>query len=890
MDRQEILLAHTYEEVPDRNESSRLTALFNSGRYTELEALARTITRKYPKHGVAWKLLGASLFIAGSNEDALVPLRKATELLPNDLDSHNIIASVLHGLGRFAEAELSFRRVLQIDPDFAEAHNNLGVLRNGLGKFTDAEASLRHALQLKPDFAEAYNNLGNVLKELGRKTEAVDCYRLAIQINPDFSDAYDNLGTALMGLGRSVEAEACYRRAIEITPDSSDVYNNLGVLLKSLGRLAEAEACYLKAVDIEPGFAEAHNNRGIVLKELGRVGEAEASYRRALCLKPDFSDAYNNLGIALKDLGLLEEAEGSYRRALELKPGVVEVSTNLAALLNGQGKFSMAFNVIWPVLQVKETTEAKRIFVDCVKRNNLASASDDIRAAIARALIEPWGRPGDLALVGTHLVMNTPDVCECAERANKAWPLRLSEQDLYGENTLAGLAEEPLLCGLLRSTPICTITMERFLTVARCAMLESVSSRLTASDGEYPKVSGFYCALAQQCFVNEYVFFHTEDEIRKAHTLRETLIASLETTSQVPVDLLIVVASYFPLCSLPGATRLFEAETEWPETVLAVLDQQISEPAEEMLLRTSISRLTDIDNETSLLVRNQYEENPYPRWIKAEPPGKPMAVAEYLRRRFPLASFQRNGNSDSINILIAGCGTGQHPIGTAQKFEGAQVLAIDLSISSLCYAKRKTRELGLTTIFYAQADVLKLGSLGGNFDAIESCGVLHHLADPFAGWRILLSLLRPGGFMNLGFYSELARRNLVKARDIISRRGYGTTADEIRRCRQELVDSFSGEEFQQTLGSIDFFSISTCRDLLFHVQEKCMNLAVIDTFLCENNLTFLGFEMDDNTLNAYKRRFPDDQAAANLSQWHVFESENPDTFCSMYQFWIQKAE
>ena len=878
---------HNHQEAPYSNDLNRLLTLFDLGRHTELETLAGTITRNYPNHGVAWKLLGKSLFIMGRNEDALVPMRKAADLLPNDSDLHNILASIFYGLGCFAESEVCFRRVLQIEPNLAEAHNNLGAVQNGLGKFTDAEASFRHAVQIKPDFAAAYNNLGNAINSLGRTTEAADCYRMAIEIKPDYFDAYDNLGTTLMGLGCIAEAEACCRQAIEIRPDYSDAYNNLGVILKNLGRLDEAETCYQKAVEIEPGFAEAHNNLGITLKELGRIGEAEASYRRAFVIKPGFSDAYNNLGIVLKDLGRLEEAEASYRRALAIKPGVAEVSTNLATLLNGQGKFSMALDVIWPVLQINETVDAKRVFVDCVKHDNLTFVGDDFRAAIARALIEPWGRPSDLAVVSANLVMNTPIIRECVERASIAWPLRLSEQDLYGENILAELADDPLLCGLLISTPVCDIKMERFLTMARCGMLESIF-RMTASDVQPSAVLGFYSALAQQCFINEYVFSHTEDEIQKANKLREMLIAALETNTEIPMHLPVAVAAYFPLCSLRGATRLFEAE--WPETVLAVLDQQVREPGEELLLRASIAKLTDIDDETSLLVQNQYEENPYPRWIKAEPPGKPMAVSEYLRRRFPLASFQRKGNSDGTNILIAGCGTGQHPIGTAQKFEGAQVLAIDLSVSSLCYAKRKTRELGLTTIFYAQADLLKLGSLGCNFDVIESCGVLHHLADPFSGWRVLLSLLRPGGFMNLGFYSELARRNIVKARDAIAKQGYGATADEIRRCRQELVDLFSGEELRKTFSSIDFFSISTCRDLLFHVQEHRMTLTVIDTFLLENNLTFLGFEMDDNTLNAYKLRFPDDQAATNLSQWQVFENENPDSFCSMYQFWIQKAE
>ena len=85
------------------------------------------------------------------------------------------------------------------------------------------------------------------------------------------------------------------------------------------------------------------------------------------------------------------------------------------------------------------------------------------------------------------------------------------------------------------------------------------------------------------------------------------------------------------------------------------------------------------------------------------------------------------------------------------------MLAIDLSRASLAYATAKTRALGLETIAYAQADIMRLGAIEQRFDLIESVGVLHHLADPYAGWRVLLSLLRPGGFMRIGLYSEIAR-------------------------------------------------------------------------------------------------------------------------------------
>lgn len=68
-----------------------------------------------------------------------------------------------------------------------------------------------------------------------------------------------------------------------------------------------------------------------------------------------------------------------------------------------------------------------------------------------------------------------------------------------------------------------------------------------------------------------------------------------------------------------------------------------------------------------------------------------------------------------------------------------------------------------------------------------------------------------------------------------------------------------------------------------------MTLTGIEAFLRDNDLTFLGFEIKDEFLRAYKRRFPDDRAATNLGQWQAFENENPETFFGMYQFWIQKA-
>ena len=70
----------------------------------------------------------------------------------------------------------------------------------------------------------------------------------------------------------------------------------------------------------------------------------------------------------------------------------------------------------------------------------------------------------------------------------------------------------------------------------------------------------------------------------------------------------------------------------------------------------------------------------------------------------------------------------------AFQFHHREILAIDLSLASLSYAKRKTEELGIESVKYMQADILDLHKLDRQFDLIECAGVLHHMENPVAGW------------------------------------------------------------------------------------------------------------------------------------------------------------
>jgi len=536
------------------------------------------------------------------------------------------------------------------------------------------------------------------------------------------------------------------------------------------------------------------------------------------------------------------DATRLYKRLLVLMPDHAEAHNNLGRLLHAQGKL------------------------------NEASAHFAQALALMPHLFDQFH-----GICGT-LVGVLPPIGQALRRTVAAWPKRATINQLLGSAGLAAIATDPLLLCVLQSTPVRDVALERLLTSLRLSLLEA------ATDGKTDEVAlGFCCALAKQCFINEYVFATTPAEEAQVERLKAALgDASATGPTILPISLT-AIAMYQPLHALPDAHVLLDRS--WPLVVDDVLTQQLREPWQERLLRSSIPQLTPIEDDVSQRVRQQYEENPYPRWVNVAGGVEPIAIDQYLRGMFPAAAFAPLAKTEALDVLVAGCGTGWHTIGVAQRHRDAQVLAVDLSLSSLCFAKRMTPAPLSERITYVQGDILKLGAIGRSFDVVDASGVLHHMADPIEGWRILLTLLRPGGFMHLGFYSEFGRRDVVAARAFIAERGYAPTPADIRRCRQDLLET----PLRSVARFSDFFSTSECRDLLFHVQERRMTIPAIKAFIAEHRLKFIGFEFDQATLQKYRALFADaGWSMSDLDRWHAVETKYPDTFSGMYQLWLQK--
>ena len=195
------------------------------------------------------------------------------------------------------------------------------------------------------------------------------------------------------------------------------------------------------------------------------------------------------------------------------------------------------------------------------------------------------------AVVATLLNVN-PSIRAGVECVARAWPADLSAGDVLGPGGLAPIASDPLLRCMLESATVRDLALERYLTSLRRIILDmAVRPAASVSD---ESMLAFCCGLGRQCFINEYVFATGAEEMWNAGWLKDALVAALAAGQAIAPLMLAVVAAYFPLAAVPGSELLLKRG--WPRLLRGLLEQQVTEPEQELRLRDQIPRLTRIES------------------------------------------------------------------------------------------------------------------------------------------------------------------------------------------------------------------------------------------------------------------------------------------------------
>ncbi|MGD9539240.1 MAG: tetratricopeptide repeat protein [Alphaproteobacteria bacterium] len=665
----------------------------------------------------------------------------------------------------------------------------------------------------------------------------------------------------LRGAGRHADAIALCEALVKRAPRHAEAWHVLGILRFEAGHPGEALRPIERAIGLAPKCAAFHNSLGIVRRALREPKRAAQAFRRALSLDPDMPEAHNGLGAVLLDAGDRAGAIAAFRAALGLETGYADAALNLTrALAQDTNGHDEAFALL------------KGLSAHLGLGHHAIEEIVALGARLDTGCLPPW-------LGGMVAAWLEGGVPVSAVLEALAWRLvlaRTPEADAAAGDPLT----RAVLARCLAVTPEAGRLVEG---LTRRALDVAASGRPLVADE-----LAWVVALVFQAILSGHVLAAPPDEAGIVAGLRAAIERSLAADEVPPADSLALYAVFAPLHELAGAERLAALPRErWPDRMRPLIERALIEPFEERALQPCIPSLGALDDEVSRKIGAQYEAHPYPRWVATElGPKRPLGAI--LRDHLPAGDVPRRLDG-GFDMLVAGCGTGWSVVHDAVTYAGARVVGLDLSRASLAYCLREVARRRLDNVSLVHGDILNLDRLGRSFDYIVCGGVLHHMADPLAGWRALLGCLAPDGLLYVGLYSELGRRAVVAARELIREQGIAASDNAIRAFRRLVLEQPADSPLAPLMRFTDFYYLSGCRDLMFNEMEHRFDLNLLEAALDRLGLEFLGFHHPSaGPARLYAERFPDDPAMRRLANWHLLESERPDLFAAMYQFWCRR--
>ena len=243
------------------------------------------------------------------------------------------------------------------------------------------------------------------------------------------------------------------------------------------------------------------------------------------------------------------------------------------------------------------------------------------------------------------------------------------------------------------------------------------------------------------------------------------------------------------------------------------------------------------------------------------------------------------GGSRPWRVLDAGCGTGVSTDYLCHLNPEASVLAVDISPGALDVARERLRRSGgasrVRELRIEERSLLDLGE-EGPFDAINSVGVLHHLARPEAGLRALAQRLAPGGLLHLFLYAEAGRWEIHHTQRALSLLQVGSGAEGLRLGRQLLAELPPGNRLRrhhEERWALDTAADANFADMYLHPQETSFTVAGLLAFLEEADLHFAGFsnpEVWDPARLLSGELLERARALSQRQQWALVEALDPD--------------
>ncbi len=189
-------------------------ALVNLGDATHSRAVLEDLANRHPERAIYVYWLGRIDYDQRRYEEAVVKLRRSTDLDPQSARAWDSLGLAFDMQGQFEQALVALQKAVNLNR--SQAHpspwppTDLGYLLLRMEKSKEADASLREAIRYNSDMPEAHYHLGRVLEKEERNNEAIDEYMTAVSLNTTSTEACYSLAILYRKLNRGTDANAMF--------------------------------------------------------------------------------------------------------------------------------------------------------------------------------------------------------------------------------------------------------------------------------------------------------------------------------------------------------------------------------------------------------------------------------------------------------------------------------------------------------------------------------------------------------------------------------------------------------------------------------------------------------------------------------------------------------
>jgi Flp pilus assembly protein TadD len=276
-----------------------------------------------PKMSEAYLNLGVLLLDKHEYTAAIVPLRKAVDLLPAQSHPRSLLAVAQDRSGDRAGAAETLQTVLRLDPKDLNAINYLGWSDINNGKPAEAEGQFRRALEIDPQAPGALKGLAESL-DAQKKPEAADAYRGYLAQAPNDSEARARLIHLLVNQEKYDDALAELDHSDAGKPPSLESLKLRADIQIAQKKPEAAIATLRQAIALSPNNAPLLGGLGRIEMQKRDFPSAERELKAALQIEP------NNL-VYWKDLSSTYYLSGNCPATLATLDAIAKAETPGAA-------------------------------------------------------------------------------------------------------------------------------------------------------------------------------------------------------------------------------------------------------------------------------------------------------------------------------------------------------------------------------------------------------------------------------------------------------------------------------------------------------------------------------------------------------------------------------